>query len=217
MATRPPHRRCRSDPATGRILRTCECFPTWSDPQYMAHTSSRILPLNFSMPATIQFQNIKPHRGDRRWAFEELCFLLFAAQFRTRGEAARREGAGGDGELEGYIHDGAGRVVLGVQAKYFTADSFNPGWWSKIYPLHASHVYRGTARALGRLVRGVDGLCTYARLCQRAIVRALGLLDSRRTAAPACDARAFSLLVRPPALPREAMCAAKPCDDHRPA
>ena len=39
------------------------------------------------MPPSIDFDHIKPHRGDRRWAFEELCFLLFAEDFRSVGEA----------------------------------------------------------------------------------------------------------------------------------
>ena len=81
---------------------------------------------------TIEFENIKPHGGDRRWAFEELCYLLFASEFQIRGEAVRREGAGGDGGLEGYIHDGLGRVVLGVQAKYFVGESFKSGWWAQM-------------------------------------------------------------------------------------
>lgn len=85
-----------------------------------------------SHSTSIQFETIKPHRGDQRWAFEELCFLLFADEFRVRGEAVRREGAGGDGGLEGYIHDGAGRVVLGLQAKYFVGKPFDAQWWPKM-------------------------------------------------------------------------------------
>jgi len=84
------------------------------------------------MPVSIDFERIKPHRGDRRWAFEELCYLLFAEDFRSSGEAIRREGAGGDGGIEGYIHDGAGRVKIGMQSKFFVGAAFESGWWSKM-------------------------------------------------------------------------------------
>ena len=80
---------------------------------------------------SIDFEHIKPHLGDRRWAFEELCFLLFAREFHSLGEAVRREGAGGDGGLEGYIHDGAGQVKIGTQSKFFVGAEFRSGWWSQ--------------------------------------------------------------------------------------
>ncbi len=84
------------------------------------------------MPASIDFEQIKPHLGDRRWAFEELCFLLFAEGFRSSGEAIRREGAGGDEGLEGYVPDCAGGVKIGMQSKFFVGAAFRTGWWSQM-------------------------------------------------------------------------------------
>jgi hypothetical protein len=80
----------------------------------------------------IDFAHIKPHRGDRRWAFEELCFHLFTEELKAKGEATRREGSGGDGGLEGYIHDGKGRAVIGMQAKHFVGEKFDSKWWGKM-------------------------------------------------------------------------------------
>ncbi|MFC5457281.1 hypothetical protein [Prosthecobacter fluviatilis] len=84
------------------------------------------------MNATIDFANIKPHLGDRRWAFEELCFLLFASEFSGQGLAIRREGSGGDGGVEGYICDSSGKVSVGLQAKYFIGDQFRRDWWRQM-------------------------------------------------------------------------------------
>ena len=55
--------------------------------------------------ATIKFSDIKPHGGDQRWAFEEMCFQLFAKEFALKGDPTRREGSGGDAGMEGYIAD----------------------------------------------------------------------------------------------------------------
>ena len=71
------------------------------------------------MKATIDFKSIHPQGGDRRAAFEELSFLLFARHCETRGVAIRRHGAGGDAGLEGVIIHPDGRAVAGVQAKFF--------------------------------------------------------------------------------------------------
>ena len=68
---------------------------------------------------TIRFGNIKPHGGDQKRAFEEMCFQLFAKQFTREGKAIRREGSGGDADLEGYIADSAGCAIIGLQSKFF--------------------------------------------------------------------------------------------------
>jgi hypothetical protein len=85
-----------------------------------------------AMLTSIDFTNIKPHLGNRRWAFEELCFLLFASEFEAEGTAIRREGAGGDGGIEGYICDANGNVSCGLQAKHFVGERFHRDWWRQL-------------------------------------------------------------------------------------
>jgi hypothetical protein len=80
---------------------------------------------------TITFRNIKPHGGDQRRAFEEMCFQLFAREFAARGEAIRREGSGGDAGMEGYIADSTGCAKIGLQAK-FLPDKWAPAQWKQI-------------------------------------------------------------------------------------
>jgi hypothetical protein len=57
------------------------------------------------MPPQIRFEDIEPHGGDQRRAFEELCLQLFAQEYRSQGEVVRREGADGDHGIEGYLSD----------------------------------------------------------------------------------------------------------------
>ena len=68
---------------------------------------------------SIELKAIHPHGGDRRGAFEELSFQLFARHCVARGAVVRRHGAGGDAGLEGVVVDADGRVSAGVQAKFF--------------------------------------------------------------------------------------------------
>lgn len=77
---------------------------------------------------TMEFRSIHPHGGDRRAAFEELSYQLFAREFASRGVPFRREGAGGDAGLEGGIVDGANEIVIGLQAKFFI-DSLGKTQW----------------------------------------------------------------------------------------
>jgi|SRR5580692_10924052 hypothetical protein len=79
----------------------------------------------------IQFDRIKPRLGSQRKAFEEFSFQLFAREFFSRGRAIRREGAGGDGGLEGFIPGESGRAAIGLQAKYFLGD-FKDSWWRQM-------------------------------------------------------------------------------------
>lgn len=60
-----------------------------------------------------------------------MCFQLFAKRFAAKGEAIRREGSGGDAAMEGYIADTSGRVIIGLQTKFF-ADKFGPVQWRQI-------------------------------------------------------------------------------------
>jgi hypothetical protein len=83
------------------------------------------------MPSEIRFEDIKAHGGDQRRAFEELCFQLFAQEYHSSGEVVRREGAGGDRGLEGYLCDSQGLVLVGVQAKLFLGQ-FRSEWWSQM-------------------------------------------------------------------------------------
>jgi hypothetical protein len=69
--------------------------------------------------ATLELKAIHPHGGDRRAAFEELSFQLFARHCAARGAVVRRHGAGGDAGLEGVVVDAEGRSLSGIQAKYF--------------------------------------------------------------------------------------------------
>src|SRR5690242_10899042 len=80
---------------------------------------------------TIKFSDIKPHGGDQRRAFEEMCFQLFAKQFVEKGEPVRREGSGGDAGMEGYIADDEGCAIIGLQVKFFP-EKFGADQWHKI-------------------------------------------------------------------------------------
>jgi hypothetical protein len=80
---------------------------------------------------TIIFSDIKPHGGDQRRAFEEMCFQLFANEFAAHGEPIRREGSGGDAGMEGYISDSGGFPVMGLQVKFFP-EKFGTDQWRKI-------------------------------------------------------------------------------------
>ena len=83
------------------------------------------------MNGAIDFSRIKPHRGDQRRAFEEMVFQLFSREHSALGEPVRREGAGGDRGLEGYISDQAGRVLIAVQAKFFV-EAFGRSQWQQV-------------------------------------------------------------------------------------
>ena len=80
---------------------------------------------------TIKYSDIKPHGGDERLAFEEMCFQLFAKEFTANGEPIRRESYGGDAGIEGYIADPEGSAIIGLQAKFFP-DKFGADQWRKI-------------------------------------------------------------------------------------
>ena len=80
---------------------------------------------------TINFKDVKPHSGDQRRAFEEMCFQLFGKQFADKGEPVRREGSGGDAGMEGYIANAEGCEIVGLQAKYFP-EKFGANQWRQI-------------------------------------------------------------------------------------
>ncbi len=80
---------------------------------------------------TIKFNSIKPHGGDQRRAFEEMCFQLFATEYASKGEAIRREGLGGDAGIEGYIADSLGCAIIGIQVKFFP-EKFGSNQWRQI-------------------------------------------------------------------------------------
>ena len=63
--------------------------------------------------------SIHPHGGSQRDAFEELSYLLFTREKVTTGIPIRRQGAGGDAGLEGAMVDRNGRVLSGIQAKFY--------------------------------------------------------------------------------------------------
>jgi len=77
---------------------------------------------------TVDLKAILPRGGDQEGAFEELSFLLFAREYRTQGVPMRRQGAGGDGGLEGTIADAEGKALVGLQAKFFD-DKFDSTQW----------------------------------------------------------------------------------------
>jgi len=72
-----------------------------------------------SVKTTIELKDIHPQGGDRRGAFEELSFQLFAHHCASRGAVIRRHGAGGDAGLEGVVINIEGHVRAGLQAKFF--------------------------------------------------------------------------------------------------
>ena len=78
----------------------------------------------------IDFQEIRPHEGDKRKGFEELvCQLARREKDLGAGEFRRVEGAGGEGGVEAYwiFKDG---TEHGYQAKYFLATKHID--WSQI-------------------------------------------------------------------------------------
>lgn len=79
------------------------------------------------MSTSINLQYIRPKEGDRRSAFEELSFQLFARQFESK-VVVRRHGAGGDSGLEGVVIDSENRVVAGLQAKFFDGKLAGTQW-----------------------------------------------------------------------------------------
>jgi hypothetical protein len=80
------------------------------------------------MQGTVDLRGIHPHGGDRRRAFEQLSWLLFARANVHRGLPQRREGAGGDAGLEGALVDGEGHAIVGVQAKFYTDKLESTQW-----------------------------------------------------------------------------------------
>ena len=83
------------------------------------------------MQRTFDLRGIHPHGGDRRRAFEQLSWLLFARANANRGLPQRREGAGGDAGLEGAFVDDEGRVIVGVQAKFY-CDKLESTQWRNL-------------------------------------------------------------------------------------
>ena len=67
----------------------------------------------------IDFKDIKSHRNGREWAFEELSYQIFEKEKGDGKPVIRRDGSGGDGGIEAYVADHQGRVIVGLQAKYF--------------------------------------------------------------------------------------------------
>ena len=83
------------------------------------------------MPRSIDLKHIHPHGGSQRDAFEELSFLLFLRAYACVGVAVRRNGAGGDGGLEGFMADAEGRALIGLQAKFFD-DKLGATQWNDL-------------------------------------------------------------------------------------
>lgn len=80
------------------------------------------------MNTSVDLKSIHPHGGDRRSAFEELSFQLFARHCPARGAVVRRHGAGGDAGLEGVVVDGGNRALVGLQAKFFDDKLASTQW-----------------------------------------------------------------------------------------
>ncbi len=80
------------------------------------------------MSRSIELKTIRAHTGSHRNAFEELTFLLFAREKKEAGTIRRRDGAGGDGGFEGTVTDQGGKVVAGIQAKFFD-QTLGPTQW----------------------------------------------------------------------------------------
>ena len=80
------------------------------------------------MSRHVDLKAIHPHGGDSRSAFEQLSWLLFSRTNAGRALPQRREGAGGDAGLEGALVDGNGRVVVGLQAKFYADKLGNTQW-----------------------------------------------------------------------------------------
>lgn len=76
----------------------------------------------------MDLRSILPRGGSQNAAFEELSYLLFAREKAGVGIPNRREGAGGDAGLEGAIVDREGRVLIGIQAKFFDDKLATPQW-----------------------------------------------------------------------------------------
>jgi hypothetical protein len=83
------------------------------------------------VPGHIDFKAIHPHGGDRRGAFEQLSWLLFAREKAAVGLPRRRHGAGGDAGLEGASVDAEGRALVGLQAKFYT-DKLGATQWRSL-------------------------------------------------------------------------------------
>jgi hypothetical protein len=74
----------------------------------------------------IDFSEIRPYRGSRNQAFEELVCQIVRRTIAAGDKTWRRlDGAGGDGGVEAYYDPPGGRV--GLQAKYFTRTA-DIGW-----------------------------------------------------------------------------------------
>jgi hypothetical protein len=70
-------------------------------------------------------------QGIRGRPSKSYVFSCLLQQYRPQGEVVRREDAGGDRGLEGYLRDNSGKVLIGVQAKLFLG-SFRSEWWSEM-------------------------------------------------------------------------------------
>ncbi len=68
--------------------------------------------------ANIEFLKIRPHGGDRRYGFEELCCQLAALEPAAPGSVFYRKGPGGDAGVECYRRQADGSEI-GWQAKFF--------------------------------------------------------------------------------------------------
>ncbi len=66
----------------------------------------------------IDFLKVRPHGGDRRYGFEELCCQLAALEPATPNSVFHRKGPGGDAGVECYRSHADGSEV-GWQAKFF--------------------------------------------------------------------------------------------------
>jgi hypothetical protein len=64
------------------------------------------------------FQRIRPHRGDRRHGFEELCAQLAYLEDRPKDAVFYRRGLGADAGVECFVRHVDGSEI-GWQAKFF--------------------------------------------------------------------------------------------------
>jgi hypothetical protein len=112
----------------------------------------------------VDLKAIHPHSGDRRSAFEQLSWLLFSRAKAGRGLPQRREGAGGDAGLEGALVDGNGRVVVGLQAKFYAGNLGSTQWRNLDESIRTALHDNAADRALDEIVITMPRELTQAQL-----------------------------------------------------